>query len=333
MDIPLTVKLKRAVKLVLYSSVAHLSLFTGITAVRGRRSHYGSFRVLMYHKISPEFRPELSVRTELFRRQQELLANNFNVISLDELEGTLERGIALPPRAVLLTFDDGYRNNLTEAYPVLKEFGHKAVIFIPTDYVGGGTLPHDRRMLHPDPVLEWNELKSMLDVFEAGSQGCSHRILSVLDIHDVEREVLLSKQFLEASLGRPVRAFAYPSGSVGDFNSAAEEMVARSGYKFCFTSIPGANVLPMHPLRLGRYGVEDFGLAYFRRLLDGSADLVGIKDTRVGYMVKSVINKILGLETPDSIPIARPNLLDGVNANQAQESRLNKSSAIFETRI
>jgi peptidoglycan/xylan/chitin deacetylase (PgdA/CDA1 family) len=282
------------IKFLLYNSVAHLPLILGVTAFRQRVSELGSLRILMYHKVTPGFRPELSVRSEYFKRQQKLLAERFNVISLDQLEAFLGSQAPLPSKAVLLTFDDGYRNNLSEAYPVLKEFGHRALIFIPTDYVGGGTLPHDRVLTRSDPVLSWSELRSMLDVFEVGSHSCSHRILSALAREDAKREIAASKQILETSLGVPVRAFAYPKGGVTDFDVATEKIVSEAGYRFCFTTIPGTNLPGMNPLRLRRYGVEDLGMGYFRRLLDGSADLVGLKDTRFGYRIKSAINRTLG---------------------------------------
>jgi peptidoglycan/xylan/chitin deacetylase (PgdA/CDA1 family) len=224
----------------------------------------------MYHKVSRRFRAGLSVRTASFRRQQRFLAEHFNVISLDDLQACLEAQKPLPAKAVLLTFDDGYRNNLSEAYPVLKEFGHRAVIFIPTDYVGGRTLYHDRHLPNPDPVLGWSEIKSALDVFEVGSHGCSHRSLRGLGHQEVRREVCNSKQILENSIGLPVRAFAYPNGSATDFDDTTEKIVSEAGYRFCFTTLSGSNPPGMNPLRLQRDGVDDFGMSYFRRLLDGS---------------------------------------------------------------
>jgi peptidoglycan/xylan/chitin deacetylase (PgdA/CDA1 family) len=239
----------------------------------------------MYHKVSPKFRPALSVRTKSFRRQQEFLAKNFNVISLGQLESSLRGEAVLPSKAVLLTFDDGYRNNLSEAYPILKEFGHRALIFVPTDYVGGRTLRHDSYLLHPDPVLSWSEIKSMLDVFEVGSHSCSHRILKGLSREAVMFEVRTSKQIIEGALGVPVRAFAYPNGRAADFDDTIERMVCEAGYRFCFTAVVGINPPQMNPLRLLRHGVEDFGMSYFRRLLDGSAEVLGLREIFFGSRV------------------------------------------------
>jgi peptidoglycan/xylan/chitin deacetylase (PgdA/CDA1 family) len=280
-------------KFVLYNSAAHLPLI--LRAGHRRTLEAGSLRILMYHKISPELRPDLSVRTESFRRQQGFLAEHFNIISLDQVESSLGGGAPLPTNAVLLTFDDGYRNNLSEAYPILKEFGHRALMFVPTDYVGGRTLNHDCHLVHPDPVLSWSEIKSMLDVFEVGSHSCSHRILKGLPREAVMSEVRTSKQILETSLGVPVRAFAYPNGRAADFDDAIERIVSETGYRFCFTTVTGINPPRMNPLRLLRYGVEDFGMSYFRRVLDGSADVLGLQEIFFGPQVRRGVNRVLGL--------------------------------------
>ena len=261
-------------KFLLYSSAAHLPFILRAVTFSHRGPEAGSLRVLMYHKVSRRFRPGLSVRTASFRRQQQFLAEHFNVISLDEVEAYLDAHKPLPANAVLLTFDDGYRNNLSEAYPILKEFGHSAVIFIPTDYIGGRTLYHDRHLLNPDPVLGWNEIKSVQDVFEVGSHGCSHRSLRGLAPEEVRREVCSSKQILENLLGIQVRAFAYPNGSASDIDQTTEKIVSEAGYRFCFTTLAGTNPPKMNPMRLQRDGVEDFGMSYFRRLLDGSRVLL-----------------------------------------------------------
>ncbi len=287
---------KSGVKMALYTVAAQLAKVTGISALRKLPNRKNSLRVLMYHKICDDWPNVVTVGTQLFQDQQEYLARNYRVISLDELAAFIDRREPLPARAVVLTFDDGYKNNLVNAYPVLKRLGHKAVIFVPTDFIGGGTLPHDRVLANPDRVLNWDELHSMLDVFEVGSHCCSHRILTTLSPREVAEEVCLSKAVLEGGLGRPVRAFAYPNGSIGDFNDETDVAVKEAGYKFCFTTIPGTNLADMNPLGIRRYNVEDFGMAYFKCLLDGSADIVGLKDTRVGYRLKGMLNRSLGLE-------------------------------------
>jgi peptidoglycan/xylan/chitin deacetylase (PgdA/CDA1 family) len=289
------IRIRHSIKHVLYGGAAELPRITGITAMRRLPSRANSLRVLAYHKVSDQRPNIIAVGISLFRRQQECLASNYRVISPDELAEHLAFGTPLPDKAVLLTFDDGYTSVLRHAYPILKQFGHRAMIFVPTDYAGGGILPHDRVVPGEDRVLSYEDLDSMRDVFEIGSHGRSHRILTALQPHEIESEVVESKLNLERHLGTSIRAFAYPNGGFGDFNEETEEVVRRAGYQFCFTGIAGTNLPPANPLRLKRYNVEDFGLRYFKSLLDGSADLLRLKDSLLGVSVKALVNRTLGL--------------------------------------
>ncbi|PJF31725.1 MAG: hypothetical protein CUN51_01940 [Candidatus Thermofonsia Clade 1 bacterium] len=105
--------------------------------------------VLAYHRITdpnaPDFlhyRPNVSATPQMFARQMAWIARRFNVISLPVLHAFLIKGRPLPSRPLLITFDDGYRDNYENAFPVLKRLGLPAVIFLMTS-----------RMDHP--VLPW----------------------------------------------------------------------------------------------------------------------------------------------------------------------------------
>ncbi len=283
-------------KYLLYGGAAELPRIVGITALRGLAARANSLRILAYHKVS-DARPNIiAVGTELFRRQQEYLAANYQVISPETLAEHVALGTSLPERAVLLTFDDGYTSVYKNAYPILKALGHRAMMFVPTDYVDGGTLPHDRVLDEQDRVLSYEELAGMREVFEIGSHGGSHRILTRLSGWEIENEIFESKLKLERGLGATVRAFAYPNGGYGDFDDATEDVIRRAGYQLCFTGVAGTNLSPLHPMRLHRYNVEDFGMRYFKALLDGSADLLRLKDSALGISVKTAVNRTLGLE-------------------------------------
>jgi peptidoglycan/xylan/chitin deacetylase (PgdA/CDA1 family) len=143
-----------------------------------------------------------------------------------------------------------------------------------------------------NPTLSWTELRALRGVFEIGSHACSHRPLSRIPPDAARREILESKQKLEEQLGCPVYAFSYPKGSVGDFNPRLEQAVRAAGYELAFTTIPAINRAGANPLRIARHNVEDYGIPYFSALLDGSAELLRLKDTRVGYRAKLTINRL-----------------------------------------
>lgn len=288
--------IKEDIKKLLYTSGAAAVRAIGITALRDLPNQANSLRILTYHKVNDARGNPLSIPVGEFARQQEFLKRHYSVVSLSDVMSFLYDGKALPNRAVLLTFDDGYQDNMTNAYPVLKKHGHQAVIFIPTDFVGKGCLPDDLGLIAENPTLGWDELKAMSDVFELASHGRSHRTLTRIPFADAQAEISSSKRILEENLGFPIRAFSYPRGSVEDFSPALEDAVKASGYKLCFDMIPATNRATMDPFRLHRYHVENFGAGYFESLLDGSADIVGFKDTRVGYKIKDCMNGLLGLK-------------------------------------
>lgn len=117
----------------------------------------GALRVLAYHRVAhpdrtPDLEPALvSAVPEHFKRQMEHLAGRYRVISLDRALESFRNGRALPRRAVLLTFDDAYRDFAEHAWPVLKELGLPATLFVPTAYPG-----------RPERAFWWDRLHRLL---------------------------------------------------------------------------------------------------------------------------------------------------------------------------
>jgi peptidoglycan/xylan/chitin deacetylase (PgdA/CDA1 family) len=288
------VEAQAALKRSLYLGAAALGRAVGAGRLRGLPDRPNTLRVLMYHKVTAARPNTLAVAPPSFEAQQQWLNRHYTVVSLDAVRRRLSDGEDLPRRAVLLTFDDGYLDNLHNAHPVLERLGHRAVLFVPTDFVGGKTLPHDERVATPNPTLAWDDVRAMQDVFEVGSHACSHRRLAALPRAVAVREITESKRRIEDALGVAVRAFSYPRGSVGDFGPEHVDAVENAGYDLAFTTLPGVNGPAADPFRLRRHNVEDYGLRYFQALLDGSADLLALKDTRAGYRLKGWVNRGLG---------------------------------------
>lgn len=280
-------RLKERVKRPLYTGAVAVVRKSGLTSLRDLPNRPGTLRVLTYHKVNNLTPNSLTVSTRSFRQQQLFLQEHFTVVSLQDVADHIGGRRSLLPRATLITFDDGYRDNYTNAYPILKSLGHAAVIFVPTDFVGAKTLPHDENQSASNPTLDWEQLSEMSDVFEIGSHGRSHRSLARIPLSLARAEIVESKRILESKLGVRIRAFAYPFGSIGDFNDDLETCIRYdAGYDMAFTQLPRTNRGEINPFSITRYNVEDYGVDYFAALLDGSADILGVKDTRVGYLIK-----------------------------------------------
>ena len=121
--------------------------------------------ILVYHNLGPESKGRLVLGARAFEQQmRHLKAEGYRVISLRDFVDFMERGRQIPRRAVILTFDDGYRGFKDFAYPILKELGFTATLFVYTDYVGAGR-----------NALTWAELQQLAkEGFEIQAHSKTH---------------------------------------------------------------------------------------------------------------------------------------------------------------
>jgi len=122
--------------------LAKIGFYSGLVKmVHNIRPPVG-FRILMYHHVTDEeeiFLPHVTVR--VFSRQMKYLHREYQVMDLNDIIEMLDRGETVPPRAVVLTFDDGYEDVYRNAFPVLKEYDLPATVFVSTGFVDSDRLP------------------------------------------------------------------------------------------------------------------------------------------------------------------------------------------------
>lgn len=122
---------------------------TGMTAalarVAGQARRDAAFPILSYHRVNDARDPFFeSLPTEVFEQQMRHVARHYRVFSVEELTDRLRRG-GLPRNALAITFDDGYRDNLTHAAPILSRHGLPATVFLATGFIGAAEVPwYDR---------------------------------------------------------------------------------------------------------------------------------------------------------------------------------------------
>jgi peptidoglycan/xylan/chitin deacetylase (PgdA/CDA1 family) len=186
--------------------------------------------VLMYHHVGPvpagadDIRRGLTVSATNFTKQlQYLKDNNFNVLTLAELYQAVANG-KVPEKTVVLTFDDGYEDNFTVAYPKLQEFGYKATFFIITSKVG---------------MADYMNEDQLKQLSKSGNEIASHTVhhlsLDTVSGITLEREITESKTYLEKLTGVSVIDFCYPSGK---FSDEAKKDLKEAGYKMAVTTEP-----------------------------------------------------------------------------------------------
>ena len=199
-------QVKQVLKNSVYRAIGEVA--NGARAVNGDGR---TLRVLMYHKVNDLPNNRMSMPVPLFDEQMSHLGElGYTVVDLDAVLAHYREGKPLPAGAVLITFDDGYRDNLVNAAPILRKHGYPAVQFVPIAFVGDSQpLPHERYLsahgVH-NPTVDWNEV---LELERYGvrieSHGISHKPLAELEIDEAAREIAISKLKLEETLGRSVQ--------------------------------------------------------------------------------------------------------------------------------
>jgi putative peptidoglycan lipid II flippase len=195
--------------------------------------------VLMYHSIARVDwdRNRVCVSPERFAQQLDWLdRRGLRGVSIRELSQAGERGAA--SGLVGLTFDDGYRDFLTSALPILERYGFTATLFAVAGLLGGEN-EWDEGL--PLPLMDEDELREVrARGIEIGSHGLSHVRLAGLDHATLTREIQDSRELLSGLLGEAVGGFCYPYGSLDD---AAVRAVQEAGYAYaCGVKVPSAAV-------------------------------------------------------------------------------------------
>lgn len=238
--------------------------------------------VLLYHRVTDQLPPhELAVPVAAFRRQMEYLAKNCDVLSMDGLLQVLAgRAASAGPGGsgrpkVVITFDDGYRDNYTNAYPVLKELGLPATIFLITGMIGTDKKrPRYQHMPSPD-MLSWSAVREMAgNGVTFGSHTVNHPHLGALPDLEQKNEIVQGVAVLSSWLkqGEAPPVFCYPYGG---YNRQTLRILEELGIKAAFTVRPGINDAKVHPLELRRIGMDGRDSLFdLRKKLAGACDIL-----------------------------------------------------------
>ncbi|MBI5091417.1 MAG: polysaccharide deacetylase family protein [Candidatus Hydrogenedentes bacterium] len=241
-------------------------------------------RILTYHNVGSSSH-EMNVTPEAFRAQMEWLHANCPVVTLDDH--------VLSKNGVAITFDDGYRDNLVNAAPVLHELGLPATVFM----IAGraGTSIRDEADPEVARLMSWDELREIAAMgVTIGSHTMTHPHLSSLDELAQLEEMSTSKRILEETLNRPVPAFAYPFGSSLDFTGATVRLAQRAGYSVAVSNQYGVNTMNSNPWVLRRIWIDrSDSLDTFQAKVTGDLDGLRLLDCPVGIRGRRLLNRLM----------------------------------------
>ncbi len=222
----------------------------------------GSVLALSFHQISDNPSSDFTVSNENFRQQMKILKDKgYHSISLEQLDAWINAHAKLPPKPVLITFDDGNRSDYTDAFPILKQVGFTAALFLLSD-----------RVASSDASLSEQLIREMIENhFSIGVHGLSHKSLVGQSRTTLSKETMHSKKQIEKRLKIKCDFFAYP---YGNFDEIVENAIKTAGYKGAFTTIPGRNLRKTNPLELRRIVVMGkFTSQNFEKLISGDKEL------------------------------------------------------------
>lgn len=189
--------------------------------------------ILSYHRICDVPRADdplnLCARPQDFERVlYYLVTRGYRFVSLDTALDVMSGSHPRREKLACLTFDDGYRDFYTHAFPILRKYGAPATVFLVTGCIGGTNHWDDRYGLPSLPLLSREDIRE-LDArgVELGSHTVTHRPLPDLSAAEQMREIVDSKRELEELLDHPVRFFCYPHVNCDE---RVQSMVRDAGY-------------------------------------------------------------------------------------------------------
>ena len=239
-------------------AVAVLVILTG--AVFGVTAAFPPEGVLIleYHKVNDWSEDSYTVKPEDFAAQMdELRAQGYETISILDFLRAKKGKQTLPEKAVIVTLDDGYKDNYTDMLPIMESRGMKATVFMVTNDIG---LPG---------YLTWDMLRDMQNRgIEIGSHTANHLPLTEMSPADAREEVQLSKTLMEWNGIKTIFGLSYPNGKYKDF---MPQMLKESEYLAAVTGDAGLNTFETNPYLLHRiniprphFGIEEFRLRIWK---------------------------------------------------------------------
>ena len=282
--------MKQAIKQCLF----FLYLYSGGLQLRNlsqRLSGRSRIVILYYHRVGPC--DVLSQPVTRFRGDMEYLARHYQCLTLRELGRRLQAHQRRTRPIAVVTFDDGYKDNFTNAFPELKACGVPATFFVSTGFIGTDRpFPHDQRAVATHraqradwPKMTWDDLRQMQAAgMEIGSHTVDHTDMGGVDAAHAADEIRQSLGMLRRELGDGERAFCFPWGRKENVTPAAVEAIRKAGFYAAVTTRPGvvpdaADLLDLPRVDAGNgtmtrlatlAHIEGFGNGWLARLLHPS---------------------------------------------------------------
>lgn len=230
---------RQALKLVLRHAAAGVGRLSHL-AYGAKAPHDLSPRVLCYHGVCDDPPDEWSVTPAKLRAHMRLLRTEANPVSLGEIVAWVQGRGDLPPRAVAVTFDDGYLDVLTHAAPILADERVPGAAFVVPGLLTRGKGAADASFAVTRPLLDWAQLRELSEAgWTIGAHSMTHPVLSALPEPAARRELTQSRDELQQRLSMTVDLLAYPYGTPRTVSPRDQRLAAQAGYRAAFLDMIG----------------------------------------------------------------------------------------------
>ncbi len=208
--------------------------------------------ILMYHSVADNSSFFTVTPAEFEKQMAYLKENNFNVVSVSHLVEALENKKQILPKTIVITIDDGYEDNFTNAFPVLKKYNFPASIFLVTDSVGGERQTSAGLVFKK---LSWQQVQEMsaTGLIDFYPHTKTHPKLDQVLENAVTEEIRGSKNTVEERMNKTADIFAYPYGR---YTPSVVNILKQEGFKAALTVKTGRVKNGDNPFLLKRNSID-----------------------------------------------------------------------------
>ena len=197
--------------------------------------------IITFHRVNDYDSSSLTLPRKIFDELMEEISKNYKPISLQDLIKKIRDGKELDKKTVVITFDDGYKDNILCAAPILLKYNIPATFFITSGYINTEKVfPWDRQSNVKHPSMTWNEVRELVSMgFDIGAHTINHANLGMVSLDIARTEIMGCKEQIENEINKEVNTFAYPFGGRDNVKDDVIELIRKAGFDCCCSAFGG----------------------------------------------------------------------------------------------
>ena len=191
--------------------------------------------IMCFHRVNHYDTSPLTVSTALFEEIVREINKHYRAISLQTLVRKIHNKEILDPNTVVITFDDGYRDNFLYAAPILKKYNVPATFFVTSGYINTNRIySWDESSMVKHPIMDWDDVRELCRMgFDIGSHTVNHVNLGKVPVSEAKSEIFDAKVQIESQIHQEVNTFAIPFGRRECINGDVKPLVQAAGFSCC----------------------------------------------------------------------------------------------------